>query len=117
MNETKWLQFECQKCGDAIEAKEERLGKLVGCPSCRQVTKVELPLVAPLEDVRKAAPQRGPNGNGVPIKMGIPKVGSFEATVSKKKAGELAQMFLAGLLVVMGYIACAMFGVKPPKRG
>ena len=71
----------------------------------------------PLEDVRKAAPQRGPNGNGVPIKMGIPKVGSFEATVSKKKAGELAQMFLAGLLVVMGYIACAMFGVKPPKRG
>jgi len=64
------------------------------------------------------APRRqGSAGEGVPIKMGLNKIGSFEATVTRKTAGALAHTFLGGLLVLMTFIACIVFGVKPPKRG
>jgi len=115
MNETNWLEFDCQQCGELIEAKSNLLGKEVGCPCCRQVTKMELPNAAPLADVRKAAPRRGPNGNDVPVKMGLGKMGSFETTVSKNDAGRMAHTFLGGLMVALGMIVCIVFKIKPPK--
>jgi len=113
MNESNWLTFDCQECGEAIEAKSKRLGTVMRCPCCLKDTKMELPNA--LEEVRRAQPRRGPNGNEVPVEMGLGKMGSFKTTVSKNDAGRMAHTFLGGLMVALGMIVCIVFKIRPPK--
>ena len=40
----------------------------------------------------------------------------LETKVSKQDAGRLAHAFLGGMLVVIGFIVCAMLGVPMPNK-
>ena len=52
----------------------------------------------------------------VDVSMSGPKgICGFQTKVSRKSADMMATTFLGGLLVVIGVIVCAIFGIRPPK--
>ena len=48
--------------------------------------------------------------------MGLRNFGNFETTVSREDAGRMGHTFLGGLLVALGVMLCACFGISFPKQ-
>ena len=106
------VQFNCTACGKALKAKDYTAGQLVSCPRCAKKMTIDVRETPR----RNAAQRREPAGQGVPLKMGLGKVGSFETTVSRKDAGRMGHTFLGGMLVALGVIICAILGINFSKQ-
>lgn len=123
------LKFACPNCNVGLKAKEKNAGRSYDCPKCK--TKVTVPVRASLvpivipvvvpeivsdEQGKMTRRNKRRNQSTTPVELTLPKgLGGMKANVSQGTANTLAKTFLGGLLVVMGAIVMAMFGVKRPS--
>jgi len=112
MKKYELVQFNCTACGEALEAKDYTAGQLVSCPYCTKRMSIDVQETPP----RNGPQRRGTEDRGVPIKMGLGKVGIFETTVSRKDAGRMGHTFLGGMLVALGVMICAILGINFSNR-
>src|ERR1019366_3092539 len=129
------LKFACPHCTVGLKAEADKAGRTSRCPNCKNkvtvprqsaLVKEARPVLVPVArrvlvpggisdaEERKLARRRNRrNKETTPVKLTLPKgLGGFEGKVSQGTANTIAKTFLGGLLVALGVIVMAMFGVK-----
>jgi hypothetical protein len=125
------LKFACPHCNVELKAKAETAGHSYDCPKCQgkltvptqsALVPVVVPVIVPeiVSDAdwqRKLARRRKHRNKGTtPMELTLPKgLGGMKANVSQGTANTIAKTFLGGLLVAIGVVLMAIFGVKPPR--
>jgi hypothetical protein len=112
------LKFACPECRVALKAKAKNAGRSYDCPKCEakvtvpgSLVQVQRPVIVP--EIIPTGQQKRPNEGTSPVELTLPKgLGGMKVNVSQGTANTIAKTFLGGLLVVMGAIVMAMFGVK-----
>jgi DNA-directed RNA polymerase subunit RPC12/RpoP len=107
MSKNQMVEFVCPGCHENLHVEKHRTAQPVSCPRCSTLIKVE---------VNHRGLDRGSGGDGVPVKMGLRHLGSFETTVSRKDAGRMGHTFLGGMLALLGVVLCAFLGINFSKK-
>lgn len=137
------IWFACVNCGKPQKAYKHEIGEMVECKKCETALFVPgrsncppplppLPQVvvvsnnAPQEDAEAVPPKvvvvstNAPKEEAgtVPMSLTVPMTGGakMETKITQKTADSGFMVFLGGVMVVIGLIAGAMFGVKMPSK-
>jgi hypothetical protein len=100
MRKNRIVEFDCPRCAEPLELDKDQANKPCNCPSCNQMIQLDL----------------GSQTDLVPVRINVPKLGTFEGRMSKEDAGRMGQTWLGGMLALLGVIVCVMLGIGPPKR-
>ncbi len=121
-----FTRFNCPHCMVGLKAKAELAGCSSDCPQCEgevivptQAALVPAALPDLLSEIiaqerRKMAQRRNRcDKDTAPMELTLPNGrGSTNADVSQETANAMSTTFFGGLLVGMGVVLMAMFGVK-----
>ena len=115
------IRFPCPACNRQLTIKAPLRERQSKCPACSTPLLIPamapVPVVIPREHIPFVLPADYPEAT-VPVNLGMPRgMGSLQTKVTQKTADHMASTWLGGVLVVIGVVIAAMFGIKVSGKG